>query len=368
MAKRILVLVTELDVGGAERFVWELARRLGDYGFAPEVATLARRGEVGSWLEQAGVPVHYLCMTGKLDMAGVLVRAVGLLKRREPDLLHTVLFHANIVGRLAAHLARVPKVVASVRVAERRRRSHLCMEGATQHLVNRFVAVSQDVRSFMIRSARITPERIVTIPNGVDVSRFTAGAPAGLRSAIGARPGEVLVVFVGRLERQKGADVLIHAMAEAGRRARGLRCAIVGAGPDRATLETLVGELGIGAQVDFFGWRSDASDIIAAADMFVLPSRWEGMPNVLLEAMASGRACVASDVEGVREIIEPSRTGFVVLPDDVMTLADAIVLLARDEELRERVGAAAALSVARRFDIKDVVASYARLYGEVLAG
>jgi len=366
--KKILLLITELDVGGAERFVWELARRLPPRDLAVEVAALAGRGEVGRWLEEAGIPVHYLQMRGKLDLAGVLARTVGLLKARRPHLLHTLLFHANLVGRLAAALAGVSKVVSSVRVAERRRRSHLVAEGATQCLVTRFVAVSQAVRSFMIRRAGIAPDKIMTIPNGVEVSRFARGAPVGFRSQIGARDGEVLVTYVGRLERQKGVDVMLCAGAKALRHKGDLRFLVVGAGPDRSAFEVLAARLGIAGHVDFLGWRPDVPDILAASDIFVLPSRWEGMPNALLEAMASGTASVASDVEGVRELIEPGRSGLVVLPGDADALAGAVVSLARDEGLRKRLGAAARRSVTEHFDIGSVVQQYVRLYEELLAG
>ena len=142
---------------------------------------------------------------------------------------------------------------------------------------------------------------------------------------------------------------------------------MVGAGPERERLEALAGRLDIRERVHFLGWRADALSIVAACDLFVMPSLWEGMPNAVIEAMALGRCVVASAVEGTTELIEAGRSGLLVPPGRVKRLADAISVALTNPERRKRMGSAARRRVARHFPIERTVADYQALYDELLA-
>lgn len=202
---------------------------------------------------------------------------------------------------------------------------------------------------------RVSPDLAVqTIPNGVD-------APRTLPPAAANEPPRVL--FVGRLAYQKAADVLIRALSRI--RDQDFTCDIVGDGPDRSELERLTGSLGLRERVRFVGWvdRNALAQHYARADLVALPSRMEGMPNVVLEAMAHERPVIATDVPGTRDVVAPEETGLLVPPDDDAALAHAIARLLGDSPLRQRMGAAGRARVLAQFTWPAAARAYLQLGG-----
>ena len=304
---RIALCITDLDVGGAERHLTELAVRADRRRFAPVVYCLGAqppREEASCVpaLLAAGVEVHCLGGHAIWQFPVVARRLSRLLAAERPQIVQTFLFHANIVGRIAARRAGVKAVVAGVRVAERAARWHLRLDRMTQRWVERYVCVSRSVADFSIEQGGLPPEKLVVIPNGIDLDKYPARQPADLR-ALGIGAGRRAVTFVGRLEPQKGVDWLIEAAPRWLAELPDCDLLLVGEGPLRASLETAARTAGIAQRVHFVGWRPDVPEILAASGLLVLPSAWEGMPNVVLEAMASRRPVVATDVEGVRELL-----------------------------------------------------------------
>lgn len=361
---KILYLVTELDVGGAEKNLFRLATGLAARGWPVEVAALSGEGEVGAWLEAEGLPVHHVHMGVKGDPRAFW-RLVKLLRRVRPDILHTFLFHANIAGRLAAPFARVGAVVSSVRVAERRRRSHLWMDFLTQMLVDREVCVSQGVKCFTERRAHIRASRLVVIANPVEEAPPARGR-VDVRGEIGAGAGNVLVLSVGRLDRQKGCLYLVEAAAELLRRDKRFFFAIAGEGGQRAELEAAIESAGISGSFRLLGWRGDTADLYHAADIFVLPSLWEGMPNALLEAAASGLPVVATEVEGSSEIVRDGQTGLLVPPADAPALAAALERLASDGNLARSLAEAGRARVLEAHSMGAFLSRHEALYAEIM--
>lgn len=183
----------------------------------------------------------------------------------------------------------------------------------------------------------------------------------------GRTPSEVLLSTVGRLDEQKGQDVLIEAMARL-KNAHQVRCVIMGEGPARARLEALIRQLNVRDVIRLWGERDDASAWLAACDIFVLPSLWEGLPNALLEAMALGLPAVASNVDGVPEIVTRGRDGLLVEPKDPAALAGAIAQLVVDAPMRSALGQAARARIQERFSLPAMIANYEGAYRRVLAG
>jgi len=357
---KILYLITDLDVGGAERALVKLATRLDRARFQVAVACLSGRGALGDELAGRGVPVHYLDMRGKLDV-GVVSRMRRLIEAEEPDILHTFLFHANIVGRIAAAWAlERPLVVAGVRVAEPRRR-HLWVEGWTSGLVDKFVAVSEGVRSLMTQRARIPEGKIVTIPNGIDPAEIPQ-APVDVRGELKLPVRCPVVASVGRLTRQKGQSFFIEAAGQVLKAHPDAHFIVIGDGPLAGSLKRQAARLGIAAHVHFLGWRKDAWAIVAGANVFALPSLWEGMPNALLEAMAAGVPVVGTYVAGTSEIIENDRTGLLVSPSDARVLAQAITGLLMNPERAQELGEAGREKVLRDYPVDKMVLAHHDLY------
>jgi len=365
-AIRIALCITDLEVGGAERCLTELAARLDRARFEPVVYCLApqpgdaERSCLGP-LREAGVSVHCLGGRSRWQLFWIVLRLARLLRRHRAQLVQTMLFHANVVGTMAARLARVPKVVAGLRVAERGADWHVRWESRLRERVDRHVCVSRDVADFGRFAMRIPEEKLVVIPNGVELARFPAPEPAKLTS-LGIWAGRRVVTFVGRLERQKGVRWLIESAPEWLERLPNHDLLLVGQGPLKPELERLTEKLGIPGRVHFAGWRPDVPEILAASELLVLPSEWEGMPNVVLEAMASRLPVVASDVEGIRELLgEGAKLQTVRFGDD-RALAERLLRLLSDPHLAAELGAANRERAEQQFGIDRMVAAYENLW------
>ena len=359
---RIFYLITELDVGGAEKALYELATHLDRARFEPVVGCLSGRGPVGNWLADRGVEVVHFGMRSKRDW-GVVGRVSADLERRRPDLVHTFLFHANFVGRLAAWRAGVTQVISSVRVEETRR-LHLLGDWVTQGLVDVETCVSESTRAYTHRRAGIPSRKLVVIPNGIDPARFADVPPCPEEWNL-QRDQEV-VATVGRLELQKDPIALVRALARIRRQRPRARLVWAGDGPLRASVQRQAER--DAAPVDLLGWVVDVRPLLKRAQVFALASRWEGMPNVVLEAMACGLPVVATRVGGCVEMIVDGETGFLVPPGDADALADRVLRVLSDPALGRRMGRAARERVGEHFSLDAMVRANERLYERLRPG
>jgi glycosyltransferase involved in cell wall biosynthesis len=369
---RIALCITELDLGGAERCLTELALRLDRDRFAPIVYCLGPRparedASCVPTLEKAGVEVHCLGGHGIRYFPLVAARLRRLLAAQNPQLIQTFLFHANLLGRIAARRAGVRLVVCGVRVAERASRWHLWLDQLTQNWVDRYVCVSRQVAEFSRTRVGLPADKLVVIPNGVALDRFAARQAADL-SALGIPAGRRIVTFIGRLEPQKGAAWLIETADAWLARVPDCDLLLAGIGPLEGRLRAACRAAGIAHRVHFAGWRSDVPEILAASALLVLPSVWEGMPNVVLEAMAAGRPLVATDVEGVRELLGPLAERQVVRYGDSAGLISRIAGLLGDPAAAAELGQANRRRAEENFAISRMVSAYQDLWSSLVAG
>ncbi len=361
----LALVITDLDVGGAERALVALATGLDRRRWRPSVVALGGEGPLAGPLREAGIGVE--CLGVDPRRPDLAVRKLAwALRRVGAPLVQSFLFHANVAARLAAPMAGRPWVVGGLRVAERRRRWHLTLDRITSRLATGSICVSEGVRRFSVAEGGLDPARLVVIPNGVDPAPFDR-ADAAARSSIGVPEGAVLALYVGRLDPQKGLDVLLEAAAAVAEARPDWHLALAGAGPDRdvlidraASLPTLEG------RVHWLGRRDDVPALLKAADLLVLPSLWEGMPNAVLEAMAAGLPVVATLVEGTEDLVLPGRTGWLVPPGQPAPLAAALLEAAADPDRRRRLGRAARARVEAEFTPGRVVEAYERLWAGVL--
>ena len=367
MAKmRVALCITELDIGGAERALVELATRLDPARFDPVVYCLQPRPSSDEAscvppLEAAGITVHCLGARRGWHIPGALRRLKRLLAEQKPDVVQTFLFHANVIGRIAARRAGVRHVVSGIRVAERHNRWHLWLDRLTTGLVDRHVCVSQAVADFSAEHARLPADRLVVIPNGIDPDRYPAERRADLQSC-GLPAGRRAITYVGRLDRQKGVRWLLETAPLWLDRLPDCDLLLVGKGPEQRALEDGCREQGISDRVHLAGWRSDVPEILAASDLLVLPSVWEGMPNVVLQAMASRLPVLATDVEGVRELLGPAADAQVVRYGDTQTFAEKLVALLSDRSLASELGHENRQRVASRFTLDRMLTAYQDLW------
>ncbi|HUS47085.1 MAG TPA: glycosyltransferase [Phycisphaerae bacterium] len=364
---RICQLVTELGPGGAERIVYELATRLDKGRLDVQVAAL-RGGEVAGWLAEAGVKTTILGVLGKWDIRK-LCGLADLLRRERIDLLHTHLFHADLAGRLAAGLAGVPHLVHTIHTAEGRFRPwQFAFARLASGRCDRLICVSQSVRTWHARRSGLPLWRYAVIPNGIDADAFGRDEQARrrLRAEWGAGEDDVIVVFVGRLHRDKGIDTLLAAMSHLSARGNPKDLVIAGDGPERNMVKTFVSHGEGGTHCRWLGLRRDVRDILSAADVFAMPSRWEGFGLALGEAMAGALPVVATRVPGIRDLITDGDTGLLVDRDDVTGFAEALNRLVSDADLRNRLGSAAKRHVTERYSIGEMIAAHERLYADVV--
>lgn len=316
----IALVITDLDVGGAERALASLATGLDRRRWAPSVVALGPEAELAGVLRESGIPTTCLGVDRARPIQAVN-RLASFLSLVRPRLVQSFLFHANVAARLASvRLRPRPWVVGGLRVAERRKRWHLAIDRATIGLASGSVCVSEGVRSFSVETGRIPADRLVVVSNGVDAQRFDE-APGLPRSAIGVPEGARLALFVGRLDEQKGLFDLLRAASMIADR-YDWHLAIVGDGPLRGPLLAAV-PANLEGRIHWLGRRSDVPSLMKTADLLLLPSWWEGMPNVVLEAMAARLPVIGSRVEGTEDLVIPGETGWLVPPRDPESLAVA---------------------------------------------
>jgi glycosyltransferase involved in cell wall biosynthesis len=362
---RVLHVITSLAVGGAERIVLSTARGVAPDRFEHMICCFTEPGPLADEARAIGVPVYCLGGFPGLSHPVTFARLVRLVRGLAPAIVHTQLQAPNLYGRVAAWLARVPVVIATEQnVYPHKRRRHIVVERRLAAVTDVLVAVSRGVQQFLAAQLRIDPARIRVVPNGVAPVLESPASVAELRRRVdGAGP---VIATVASLTPKKGHEHLLRAVARL--RARGVAAAVLlaGDGPLRPQLEALAGELGLAESVQFLGNVPRAGDVLAVADLFVLPSLVEGMPLALLEAMSAGKAAIATSVGGIPEVIQPDVNGLLVPPADETALANAIARLLGSRELRQRFGAEARRTVERGYTEADCLHAIESIYDDAL--
>jgi glycosyltransferase involved in cell wall biosynthesis len=307
------------------------------------------------------VPVRF---RSDFDVSAVLEMR-GVLRTLKPDVVHLHTGRATWLGGLAARMAKCPAITTRRMDREVKRgwRTRLVYE----RLTRRVAAISPSVVRSLVQGG-VDPARIELVPSTIDPVRVAPrrGRDAA-RAELEVEGSTPLFVALASLVPRKGIDVLIDALHELDERGVAYACRIAGDGSERLALERRAAERTVAGRVRFLGEREDVGDLLAAADAFVLPARREGLGVSALEAMAAGRAVVASRVGGLADAVVDGVTGLLVPPEDAALLAAALERVALDPGLRARLGAAGPERVRQGFLPEQMVASYERIYREILA-
>lgn len=366
---KLLFLGSQMTTGGAQRVLFSQALWFHEHGWPVTVAFLYDKdGLHADWQRRYPFPVLSLearrAGSGKLAnglrLPGAILRLYRLLRRERFDAIQTFTHHASLIGIPAAWLAGVPVRLAShhghIRDFPRSlERLHTWMINA--RLATRLVAVSEATRRDALAEG-IRPGRILTIPNGVDPAPADPTARAAVRAELGLPEDTPLVLTAGRLEAEKGhADLLeaIPAVLAACPRAVFL---LAGGGSQRGALEEQAARLNVTGSVRFLGVRGDISRLLRAADVFVQPSRSEGLPMAILEAMSAGMSIVATRAGGVGELVVHGETGLLSEPNDPAGLAQSVVNLLNDSGLRMRLAESAGRKVEAGYTRETMCVQY----------
>jgi glycosyltransferase involved in cell wall biosynthesis len=363
---RIALVITELEVGGAEQSLVRLATGLDPARFAPVVYSLAPLPSPGNdrlvrELTNARIEVHSLNARGWWHFVPAVRQFRALLRRQQPQIVQTFLFHANVVGLLAARQASVPHVLLGVRVADPswwRGTLERSLAGSASGVV----CVSQAVADYCRQQHRFPAAKLIVIPNGIDVASIASTPPVDLTTS-GIPAGKNVLAYVGRLAAQKGTDWLVRDVAPAVlAKLPDHHLLLVGDGPQRRELERIANRGEFAGRIHFAGQRNDALGIMAASQLLLLTSRHEGMPNTVLEAMALGLPVVATSAEGVEELLGEGADAHIASFGDTARFAARVIALAQDPSRRQAAGEYNAARAGDHFSLSAMVGSYARLY------
>jgi glycosyltransferase involved in cell wall biosynthesis len=359
----VLQLIPTLDRSGAEKQMVLLAKGLPRDRFRVEVATLTRMGPLEAELSAAGIPVTAIGKRFKFDPFA-LTRLTRFLKSRKFDVVQTWIFAANTYGRVGARLAGVPVVVvAEMAVDLWKGRYERFVDRRLATWCDRLVGNSHAVIEFY-RKLGVTDDRLAMIYSATD-DEPPACDPRVLRLEFGFAPKAPLILFVGRLAEQKRVHDLLKALDLLQHVQPDLCSLIVGEGPLRDHLEDTAHAYDLDGRLRFLGHRDDVPRLMAAADVVVLPSAYEGLPNVVLEAMRFGKPVVATAAPGTTEVVVDGETGVLVPVGNVMLLARAIRDVVRDPVQAVRMGEAGRARAESLFRVDTMVAQFAELYATV---
>jgi glycosyltransferase involved in cell wall biosynthesis len=362
---KVLQLIPTLDRSGAEKQMVLLAKGLPRDRFEVEVAALTRLGPLEAELNDAGIPVTLIGKRLKVDPFA-FGRLVRLMKRKRFDVVQTWIFAANVYGRVAAHRAKVPVVVtAEMAVDYWKGKSQLSIDRRLAGWTDRVVGNSNAVVDFY-RNAGIPDDRLAMIYSGIADEEPPADVdPSAVRAEFGFGPTDPLILFAGRLAPQKAVDDLITALDLLQHVEPNLRTLIVGDGPLRDRLREMAHAFQLDDRVKFLGHRNDVPRLLAASDLLVLPSLYEGLPNVVLEAMRFRKPVVATSAPGTTEVVKDGETGLLVPLQLPTALAKAIRDLIRDPAMARRMGEAGRARVEAEFGASKMINRFAHLYESI---
>jgi glycosyltransferase involved in cell wall biosynthesis len=366
----LLFVLTSPVRGGVEEVVLALLQRLDRSEFRLALAAPPPLLDALA-ADLAGVPVDTLGVAaeswGRRDEIG---RLAAFIRRLRPDVVNPHLFRSTLVAAPVARWCGARTVVETYHGREGWRRGPVRGRFLPDRLIARLldgvIAVSEAARNFLIAAKGYPPGRVVVVPNGRDLSVYGPGqGREPVRRALGLDPAAPVVGVVGRLEAQKGHTYLLDAWPDVRRDFPGARLLVVGDGALRAELEARALGPGLGGSVTFTGFRADVPRVLAALDVLVLPSLYEGMPLTAIEASAMGLPVVATAVDGTPEVVRDGETGRLVPPARPAALADALRALLADPARARAMGRAGRAHVLARFDLDTQVEATARVYRRV---
>lgn len=370
--RRVLMVVTTLDVGGAEKHLLLLTQGLFERGVHVDLAYLKGNGTLVGAFERFGARVTKIAFEGKSQLFSAIRGLAATIRAGEYDVVHTHLLKADVLGAAACALARHPCLVASKHNEEQVLKKPIVgfVHGLVSRRARRVIALSDYVLEFVATAGRCPRDRLRRVYYGLDPRRFEHGDAEAVRRELGLSASTHVALCAARFHPQKDHATLFRAARRL--RDAGLDFRLLLAGDDpfyglRPGFERLAQELGVADRIQFLGVRHDIPNLLAASDLFVLPSLYEGLGLVFLEAMSASRPVISTAATAIPEVVANEETGLLVPVGDDAALATAWLRLARSPELRARFGAAGRARVDRSFLLPRMVDETLDVYTEALA-
>jgi len=356
---KIFQVLNSLDCGGLEKLTLDLSLKLMVQGHSVTICCLKGAGNLLN-SSQVGIEIISLNKRSGLDFI-LPFRLAGEIRQRRPDIVHTHNPGPLFYGTIAARLAGVPVVINT-----RHGRAPRYMNRFIWAMNDAIVAISNDAKNELLKNNTIDPGKVFVIHNGIDLDRFkSCSSQQDAKKALGL-DSSLVIGTVSRLSREKDQFNLIKAFAKIVSVDPDVRLVFAGDGPLRNELMAFADDLGLKDKVTFLGFRDDVNMVMQSFDIFVLPSLQEGISLSLLEAMASAKPVIVTNVGGNPEVVIDGETGFFVAPKNPHKLAEACTRLLKNVELSEQFGFAGRRRVEEKFSLSRMVGEYNELYKRCL--
>ena len=364
---KILHIISSGGMYGAEAVILNMSRTLNEGSHASVLGVFSNTSNPNLQLHEValkeGVESHLIPCEGQIDRK-VTASIRQLVARTNAEVIHAHGYKADIYSYFALRGSRIPLVSTCHTWYDNNRT--VTLYGKADRLVLRnytaVVAVSDEVKQRLLK-AGVREDKIHVIRNGIDLRPFDNASPS-LRNTLPENPP--IVGLIGRLSVEKGVDIFLHAAAHVLAELPSTKFVVVGEGPDRDKLESLIDSLKLRQSVAMLGRRDDMPSVYASLNIMVSASRQEGLPMAILEGMASSLSIIATPVGGVPAMVRDGQTGVMVPPEDAALLASAIVALLQDPTRRERLGRAARKLIEDEFSADRMTADYLRVYEEAV--
>ena len=368
--QHVMFVISGLERGGAEYQLVAIAAGLSERGWRVTVLSFLPFSSTSWRSELQGTDIRLLTLnasSGLLRYAS-LIHAARVIKRQKPDVLVGFMYHGILTARLAGRLARIPANVSSIH-SDRHSTFREIVMRVTDRLTDAITVLSSHLASELEGRRIAARSRIHVIPNSVDVTRLDSGVRRDqTREQLGVTDDQFLWLAVGRLDHAKDYPNLLNAFSDVSGRHPNVRLVVAGEGPLKGELHSMIQRLQIDDCVRLLGLRMDMPALYAASDALVLSSAWEGMPNVVLEAMASATPVVATSVGAVPEVVADGVSGLIVPPRDHRALSSAMAQMIKlPEETRKAFGQAGYDRVVSEYSRDSVIDKWEDLFNQLLA-
>ena len=309
----------------------------------------------------------------KINLSNIL-RLKKIISEKKIDLLHASGYRASLFTLLTSGLFIKRPIISHIHSADPRISGLTILklvEIATRNRFDLSIACSELVRTHYLKNnSFIVPDKILSVSNGVEIMQRHPDPEAAnnLKEDLGIPADSFVFSYIGRMVKLKGIDVLLKAFHLISRKNKDSVMLLVGSGPMEPELRKLADNLNLSSRLVFTGYRNDVEKLLEIIDVFILPSWWEGLPNVLLEAMNQCKPVIASDVGGVKELVLHGHTGLLAPPGDAERLAEYMILMLNSPDMREKMGQSGRRHVQKNFNIKAKVRDIERLYLKIVGG
>lgn len=362
---KILHLATHMNIGGISNYILNLSTALKGKGIESVVAS--NGGDLEGELKKIGIAHIRLNIRTKFELSPKVMMSIiavkSMVRRERPDIIHAHTRVSQVVASFVSRSAGIPYVTTCHGFFKKR------MRGLFDTWGTRVIAISEQVKTHLIKDLGVNEDRIELIYNGIDSSRFLCDYSAQelvrAKAALGLGEGPVIGT-IGRLSPVKGQEFLIRAMDDAALKRSNTRCVIVGNGPDENMLKGLARSLGLDDRVYFFRADTDTRKYLTAMDIFVLPSLQEGLGMALLEALASGRPCIASRIGGLTDVIRDGLDGMLVTAGIASDIAAAASKLLGEKDLAIEMGRRGREAVKEKFSLGAMADKTIDLYKRII--